>query len=127
MSVSFDPHGRAIRVRVKLFGPDRTVDLELALDTGATHTVVRHGALVEAGYDADDALDLVVTGTPQGVMEIPRIVVRRLRALGRETLRLPVLAYDLPPEIALDGLLGLDFLRDRRLTLDFRTGWIELT
>lgn len=36
------------------------------------------------------------------------------------------LCHDLPAEVRVDGLLGLDFLRGRRLTLDFRTGRLSL-
>ena len=33
---------------------------------------------------------------------------------------------DLPAAIAIDGLLGLDFLRGTRLTIDFRNGTIDV-
>jgi hypothetical protein len=37
-----------------------------------------------------------------------------------------MVCHTLPPSASIDGLLGLDFLRDRRLTIDFRTGQITL-
>ena len=40
---------------------------------------------------------------------------------------LPVLGYTLPASASVSGLLGLDFLRNRVLTLDFRAGQITLT
>ncbi len=38
----------------------------------------------------------------------------------------PVLAYSLPASASVSGLLGLDFLRDHLLTIDFRTGQMDL-
>lgn len=37
-----------------------------------------------------------------------------------------VVGMTLPPSASVDGLLGLDFLRDPCLTIDFRRGKIEL-
>lgn len=39
---------------------------------------------------------------------------------------LAVVAHTLPPSATVDGLLGLDFLRERLLTVDFRVGSISL-
>src|SRR5438874_1974268 len=46
--------------------------------------------------------------------------------LGRTRSRMGVLAHSLPPSARIDGLLGLDFLRSRRLTIDFSAGTLEL-
>jgi hypothetical protein len=55
-----------------------------------------------------------------------RVVVRRIIALGQERPNFPVLAYTLPAEIGVDGMLGLDFVRGLKLTLDFREGQLSL-
>jgi hypothetical protein len=47
--------------------------------------------------------------------------------LGKHAIGLSVLAHDLPLAADVDGLLGLDFLRDQVLTVDFRAGTISLT
>ena len=39
---------------------------------------------------------------------------------------LVVVCHTLPPSAGVDGLLGLDFLRNSRLTIDFRSGQIVL-
>jgi hypothetical protein len=50
----------------------------------------------------------------------------RLR-LGGSTVRgLEVFVYDLPPLLAADGLVGLDFLRRFRVTFDFEAGVLIL-
>jgi hypothetical protein len=49
-----------------------------------------------------------------------------LSALGQRRFGFPVVAHDLPAQAAVDGLLGLDFLRDQVLTVDFQKGQITL-
>ena len=46
--------------------------------------------------------------------------------LGRDCADFPVLAHTLPPSAGVDGLLGLDFVRGGRLTVDFRAGHVTL-
>jgi hypothetical protein len=67
----------------------------------------------------------VTTGS--GAVFVPRLSVSRFRALGQERTAFPVLAHTLPPGTGVDGVLGLDFLRGFALTIDFRTGQIDLT
>jgi hypothetical protein len=46
--------------------------------------------------------------------------------LGQHRYRVPVLAHTLAASVSASGLLGLDFLRDQVLTIDFRAGQITL-
>jgi len=38
----------------------------------------------------------------------------------------PVLGHTSPPSAGVDGLIGLDFFRDRNLLIDFRAGQITV-
>jgi hypothetical protein len=49
-----------------------------------------------------------------------------LSALGQHRFGFPVVAHDLPPHAAVDGLLDLDFFRNQVLTVDFQKGQITL-
>jgi len=66
-----------------------------------------------------------VTGSKIEV--VPVVVLTRLSVLGQSRYDFPVLAHTLPAGSAVDGLLGLDFLRGHALTVDFRTGQITLS
>jgi hypothetical protein len=46
--------------------------------------------------------------------------------MGQERNHFPVLAHTLPPSASVDGLLGLDFLREQVIQIDFRQGIISL-
>lgn len=51
----------------------------------------------------------------------------RIMALALEYTGFPVLGHTLPPSAGIDGLRGLDFFRDRSLTIDFHTGQVTLS
>jgi predicted aspartyl protease len=101
--------------------------LRLALDTGATGTMVNIGPLATVGYDPSLAPDRMQVTTGSGVEFVPRITISKLKALGRVRADFPVLGHTLPPSASVDGLLGLDFLRGQELKVDFRQGRITLS
>lgn len=127
MSVPFDPRRGLILVTVRIWGPagDRIADL--ALDTGATVTMISASLLADAGYDPAASTDRVLMTTASGVEYVARLPVDRIRALEQERQAFPVVSHILPPSARIDGVLGLDFLRGQRLTVDFRVGEITLT
>jgi len=126
MTYSFDPQQGLVIVKAELTGPSGNALLRLALDTGATRTLVSSSLLVAVGYDPALASDRVEVTTGSGVEFAPRIAVSRIIALGRQRNNFPLLAHTLPPSAGVDGVLGLDFLREQVLTIDFRTGRITL-
>ena len=126
MSSAFDPQQGLIIVRTELWGPTGSAVLRLALDTGATATVVNIAMLVAVGYDPALAPTRVQVTTGSGVEYVPRVTLSRILALGQERVDFAVLGRTLPPSAGVDGLLGLDFLRGQSLTVDFRTGQVTL-
>jgi hypothetical protein len=126
MSFSFDPAEGLVIVATKLWGPEGDVVVRLALDTGATTTVVNWETVVLLGYDPSTVETRIQITTGSGIIFAPRISIGRVRALGKERLSFPVLCHTLPPSASVDGLLGLDFFRGERLVLDFQTGTVTL-
>jgi predicted aspartyl protease len=126
MSVRFDPRKGLIMVRAELWGPAGSAVLRLALDTGATGTLINVGMLVAVGYDPSLTPERFQVTTGSGVEFVPRVSLNKIIALGQERKEFPVLGHTLPPSAGVDGLLGLDFFRGQSLTLDFRTGQATL-
>jgi len=126
LSHKFDPRRPLIIARVKLFGPSKDVMIDMALDTGATSSLIGWHALQIVGYDASDTLEFVKMTTGNGIVDAPKIKVKRLEALGERRLGLNVVGHTLPPSTSVDGLLGLDFFRKRRLTIDFRKNLVKV-
>ena len=127
MSFPFEPQRGLIIVNAELSGPTGSVILRLALDTGATGTLVNPALLVAVGYDPALAPDRLQMTTGSGVEFAPLVTIDRLTALGHERSKLPVLGHTLPPSANVDGLLGLDFMRGKVLVIDFASGAITLT
>lgn len=127
MSVAFNPHRGLIVVTALLEGPVTQVTLDVAVDTGATDTVLDLGLLIAAGYDAALAPNQVPMVSGTGMSYVPSLTVTRLTALGQSRATFPVLGHTFPPATSIDGVLGLDFLRGGILTIDFRSGQITLT
>jgi len=126
MSFPFDSQQGLIIIRTELWGPAGSIVLRLALDTGATGTVVNIGMLVTIGYDPAHAPDRIQLTTGSGVEFVPRVTLDKITALGQERTDFPVMGHTLPPSAGIDGLLGLDFFRGQILTLDLRTGQATL-
>ena len=127
MTLRFDASRGLVIVATRIWGPDGDAVVRLALDTGATSTLVRPAILVSLGYDPAASPERVRVTTGSGVEFTPRLKVKRLRALGRERKAFHLLAHTLPPSASVDGVLGLDFLRRYKLTIDFRRGELGLT
>lgn len=127
MSIRFDPLENLIHVRVKVFGQIGSTSPLLALDTGASSTIISRERLLSLGYDlsvsAEDSR--IVTGSR--VEFAPEITLIKLSALRQQRQGFSVLAYDLPEEAGVDGVLGLDFFRGQNLNIDFRNGLITLS
>ena len=126
MTIRFNPQHGLIVVRVLVTGAEGAKTIRLALDTGATSTLINTAILVNLGYDPVAPTRRIQMTTGSGVEFVPVLTVSRLAALGEEQLNFHVVAHTLPPSASVDGLLGLDFLRDRDLTISFRRGIITL-
>ena len=127
MSTMFNPHEGLIIVQARLWGPTGDTQARLALDTGATRTIVNAAILVSIGYDPAVVLGRVPMTTGSGVEFVPRLSIDRIEALGKVHTNFPLICHTLPPTAPVDGVLGLDFLRGQRLTINFRKGRITLT
>jgi predicted aspartyl protease len=126
MSFTFNATGGLILVSVRVNGPAGHIFAQLALDTGATASLIQTATLVSIGYDPAAASDRVLVTTGSGVEYVPRLPLDRVEALGQVRAGFPVVAHTLPPSAGVDGLLGLDFFRGQQLMIDFRRGEITL-
>jgi predicted aspartyl protease len=126
MSFAFNAADGLVIVSVRVEGPAGHTFAQLALDTGATATLIQTATLVSIGYDPAAASDRVLVTTGSGVEYVPLLPLLRVEALGQARTSFLVVAHTLPPSAAVEGLLGLDFLRGQRLTIDFQIGDITL-
>src|SRR5262245_41222303 len=127
MTYRFAPLHGLIAVRGLLAGPNGLIGVRLALDTGAIGTILNEATLLSVGYDLSRGLKPTTLTTAGSLGPSSKFVVKSFSALGRTAQDFELIVHTLPHHSALDGLLGLDFLRDQVLTIDFQNGEITLT
>ncbi len=127
MSFRFNPTAGLVIVQAQLWGPVGSIVLRMALDTGATQTLINATPLVWVGYDPALSSERVQITTGCSIEFAPLVNIQRIGALGQVRGNLSVLCFTLPPSADIDGLLGLDFLRGQSLVVDFRLGEITLS
>jgi predicted aspartyl protease len=126
MTFPFIPQQGLVKIGAKVVGPFGDAVLQLALDSGATTTLINANRLQALGYDTANAPGKIPITTASGSVLAPQIALLQFSALGFDRVNFPVVCYTLPAAVGVDGLLGLDFLRGRILTVDFQNGVIEL-
>ena len=96
--------------------------LRLALDTAASHTTVDANVLLMLDYDFQNPKAESFVETSNGVIAVEDHLLKKLTCLGikREGFIIQVydfLAHGVTSDY--DGVLGLDFLRGRKVCIDF--------
>ncbi|HID61649.1 MAG TPA: hypothetical protein EYP49_02710 [Anaerolineae bacterium] len=118
-------HGMVLVVG-RLFGPIGWTDPVMSLDTGSSLTLLTPRLLQGVGLDPAAATARRPVYTYDGAAELPVLRVPRFRVFGQEVHDLEVACGELPPQLGLDGVLGLNFLRHFDLRINFREEYMEL-
>ena len=126
MGLQFDPARGLIVIPTRLWGPSGDTVVRLALDTGATGSVVGWDVMSLLGYDPAAVPERVQMTTGSSVEFAPQVAIKKIEALGQERESLPVICHTLPASATVAGVLGLDFLRGLRVVIDFRSGLLTV-
>jgi predicted aspartyl protease len=126
MTEHFNPTRTPIVLEGFITGPRGDGVAKLALDTGASRTLIRASILTAVGFDLSAATRHRNIRAATGGARAPVVELRQLLVLGQARTNFEVAAHELPPAVTYDGLVGLDFLRGLVLTLDFARGLISL-
>ncbi len=101
----------------------------LAIDTGASHTTIDLTALLIAGIKIKDSLRIEKLETASGIIEVYVFKVAQFTALGITKYNIDICAYDFFAHNVLsefDGVLGIDFLSDHKICIDFKASEITI-
>jgi predicted aspartyl protease len=126
LKYQFDPNAGIILIKSKIYGPRADAIVNLALDTGATWTLISWESAVLVGYDPASIQERTAITTGSGIEYCPKLSLLRVEALGKSVRSLEVLCHTLPPTSRVDGLLGLNFLRRFNVGLNFKQGYITI-
>jgi hypothetical protein len=107
----FDPARPLIFVEGRISGPLGTERLSLVLDTGAAMTLISPDILHGLGYSPRDGV--ARTQITSATSQEPGYTIRvsRFTALGFTCSDFLVHAFDLTDRADIDGLIGLDYLK----------------
>ncbi len=126
VSLSFS-RGRVILVPVLMQHEGTPQCPDMALDTGARMTVITPGRARELGLRPDGTeLSVNVTGAI-GTGSAVLLRVASVSVLGEEVRDLRVLCHALPPNLKIEGILGLNFLKHFKIVIDNETEIVTLT
>ncbi len=126
MNTSFNPKRGLIVIPTRLYGLDTDIIVQLALDTGATNSIINWDVAMLLGYDPASSKERIQVTTGSGVEFAPSIMIKKIETLGRTLENFTVLCHTLPPSATVDGLLGLDFFRGLYLSVDLHKGIVTL-
>jgi len=126
--INFDPQLPVIAVDITLEsegGIKRRI--RVALDTGATYTMIPWEIAEALGYKPEISKEKVTLITASGVETAPLIEIKKIKFLGEGLDNVPVVYHDLPPKSYVTGLLGSSFLRHFKITIDYPKGIFEIS
>ena len=92
------------------YGPRTWRSLKVAVDTGATYTMLPPDLLIDIGYDPPRSERRLELSTASGLVIVPVLRIRLLKCLGFAMKDVEIAAHHLPPEGPVEGLLGLNVL-----------------
>ena len=124
--IHFSPDEPVIVLDVTIKGPKGKRKIPSALDTGATFTIIPWEVANVLGYKPYYHKERTGVITASGTEYAPVITLQSLMCLGMKVEELGVIVHDLPPTSYVDGLLGLNFLRNFKVCLDFREGILSI-
>jgi hypothetical protein len=107
----FDSDEGLIGISARLYRPKEELTVRLALDTGATGSLVNTDLLLALGDFPPQGSPQIKITTGSGVESVTETVLERLEAVGRTVHDFWVVSHTLPETAGVDGPLGLDFFR----------------
>jgi len=99
---------------------------KLLLDTGATTTILSWDILKDIGYDPAISTKRKDVTTANGVIETPLVKVKEMSIGHFKVKNTDVICHDIPELIRVDGLLGLNFIENFRVCIDYKKGILEI-
>lgn len=122
--LKFNPQTQSIILDVYLEGKI-ILHAKLVLDTGASFVVLPWWITTGLGLIINPK-NLTSTTTASTVENVPIATIPKVTVLDKTVRNVLCIVKDLPPEAGVDGLLGLSFLRNFNLLLNFKKGTLRL-
>ncbi|MBI2448978.1 retroviral-like aspartic protease family protein [Candidatus Pacearchaeota archaeon] len=100
--------------------------VRMALDTGATYVMIPWEVAEILSLQPQLLQEKIDMVTASGVEKVPIATLSRIKVNKSEAHNVKAIVHDLPSKSYVDGLLGLSFLRNFNVHLDFKEGILEI-
>jgi clan AA aspartic protease (TIGR02281 family) len=105
-------------------GKDR-YKIDMALDTGASYVMLPWYVAEHLNYDVLSTKRRSII-TASGTEIVPVINIDEMTVADGNARNVEAICHDMPHESSIQGLIGLSFLRNFRLLIDFKGGYLEM-
>lgn len=122
----FDPEALGIVLFVSVCGEDNKRRVKMVLDTGSTFVLIPWKIAHELGYKPAVSKEWTRITTATSVIYAPVIILKAVATLGMMINDVKVVCHNLPDTSRVDGLLGLSYLRNFKVEIDFKKGILTL-
>ena len=126
--INFDSNANVnvIVVDVYIENKEKQKKIRMALDTGATYIMIPWEVSESLGLEPEISKERIETITASGVEKVPLVELPLIRVGKTEVKSAKAMVHDLPAKSYVDGLLGLNFLRNFELYINFKGGYFEI-
>ena len=125
-SIVFDKKLSLIVVPVSIKRGMHILDFKFAVDTGASVSLIDIDAMLSLGYKKTDCIRTTETLTASKRETAYEFEMDNIRAIGLIRRNFKVISRSLPIGLGIDGLLGLNFFKNKELTIDFKSSEIRV-
>jgi len=125
--INFDPKDSVIVVESVLVNKTAKFHSKLVLDTGATYTMISWEMADKLGLSPEKATETITFFSASGEVKSPLVKIEKVELEGIVVRNLKAVIHTLPEGSKVDGLIGLNFLRNFEVNLDFKKGVITLS
>jgi len=115
-------YGGVLLVPVRVQGRD----FEFLVDTGAAYTALSKDVIALLGMSSDPQRTANIVPIHGGILRVPVVTITELRIGGLRIADVTAVVLDFSPALKFDGMLGMNVLKQFRMTIETDTGMLVL-
>ena len=115
-------YGGVLLVPVRVQGQD----FELLIDTGAAYTALSKDVVALLGLMSAPQRTAAIILAHGGIIRVPVVTITDLRVGGLRIANVMAVVLEFSPALKLDGMLGMNVLKQFRVTIERDTGTLVL-
>lgn len=124
--IEFDSGSSVIVLDVSIENNGVKKKVRMALDTGATFLMIPWEVAESLKLKPELSKERIETITASGIEIVPVIELPTVTVGNSKAKKVKAIVHDLPAKSRVDGLLGLSFLKNFSIKINFMEGFLEL-